>query len=414
MPSILSTLSEKIRARIPERHVCLAPGHVFFSAAFDVPHEVDSAALADFAELSLESVSPFPIDQLAWGFLHHPRSRRVLCYGTPLSRLASLGFDDLDTCFQAFPGFIAVFGSVPERPVTVLVHHGASLSALLFDAGDPVPRKVISIAAGADDLVTDQAILAERETLLKRLPADAPPPEDAVHVAEGCTIDGSGRITFRLRHLQPKTADGDAPETLNTLPRDPGFIWGADLRDRAFAATQRRNRAFSAKLWRTTQAAGIFLALLILFQLANWGTSAWIGLLEARIRRQAPVANAIQNQMDLADRLAQSANEDIRPIDMLTAVNDTRPAAVYFTRASSNRFDALRVEGRASNVQAVNDYVRSLEAKDYVGAVENNPQTRGGETEFEMLVRFNSIPLAPPPPAAPDESEDEVSEGGAQ
>ena len=44
------------------------PGHFFFCEYVEVPAELEADDLDDFAEMSLGGLSPFPPEQLAWGF----------------------------------------------------------------------------------------------------------------------------------------------------------------------------------------------------------------------------------------------------------------------------------------------------------------------------------------------------------
>ena len=54
----------------------LVPGNWFVTRAFSVPEEPKGKEVDEFAELSVEEISPFNIEQLNWGYYYREHGSR--------------------------------------------------------------------------------------------------------------------------------------------------------------------------------------------------------------------------------------------------------------------------------------------------------------------------------------------------
>ena len=61
MIKALEKLEERVKQKLPTRTVLLVPGEYFFSKSLDLPEGINEEDIAQFAEFSLEDLSPFPI-----------------------------------------------------------------------------------------------------------------------------------------------------------------------------------------------------------------------------------------------------------------------------------------------------------------------------------------------------------------
>ena len=111
------------------------PGEHFFCESFNLPRNVLSRREGDdkdpiafgmrvnkFVKEILDdpSFSPYPSDQLAWGYHSSIENGRVLIFATPLSKLGKLGWENLELFRRVFPSFISLLGSSYEKASIVL------------------------------------------------------------------------------------------------------------------------------------------------------------------------------------------------------------------------------------------------------------------------------------------------------
>ena len=66
------------------------PGEHFFCDTIDIPASLKPDKYEDFIEFVLNegNLSPYPADQLAWGFQANEQNRQIFIFGTPLAKLS--------------------------------------------------------------------------------------------------------------------------------------------------------------------------------------------------------------------------------------------------------------------------------------------------------------------------------------
>ena len=88
------------------------PGEHFFCDTISLPSSVKPEKYQDFAEYVLNDsgLSPYPAEQLAWGFQVDDESRKLFIFATPLVKLRQLGWQNLEIFRRVFPSFISILG----------------------------------------------------------------------------------------------------------------------------------------------------------------------------------------------------------------------------------------------------------------------------------------------------------------
>ena len=94
----------------PQSDVLILPAEYFFAESVKVPSNITTSELADFAELSMEGIAPFPLDQLRWGFLTSLDGKSALIYAALNERLKRAGLTKLENYNWVFPDFSAFKG----------------------------------------------------------------------------------------------------------------------------------------------------------------------------------------------------------------------------------------------------------------------------------------------------------------
>lgn len=395
-------LAARLRDRLPVRALGLVPAHAFFGRKVDIPEGLSREEKNAFLELFLESKAPFPIEQLMWGFVSSANGSSAFVYATPKVRLRQLGMEDPQAFSQLLPGFLVKLGDVFDQPTVRFIVNGPAISAVFQDAGEAIPGKVISRPLPSI-APTDDALLELRKQLLDSLQLDGHEPEDGLWVVDSIAIDDNFNCSAVVRHL---AANASSASLVHSILLLGDALWDADLRDAEYAGTERQNRRRSAILWKALRLAGLAAVLLLIFNAAGLGLTAFNSYREATIDRLSAQAIRVENKFTLANRLTESTEEDIRPFALVEAINPVRPDSIYYIRTRSRGFNRLEIEGESEQgVNPVNEFAAALEQLPFMASVEQNVQTRNNQTSFTFTLRFSQLPpSANQPLIVPEES----------
>jgi hypothetical protein len=403
---ITTNLLARLRDKLPDRKVGLAPADAFFTRKVDLPENLSWEEQVTFVELALEGSAPFPMEQMAWGFLFAPGSAHAFVYATPKSRLKRLDFELSDKYLQLFPGFISLNGDAFDQDTVRFIVWNGVLSALRFAAHNPVPVAVTSRKVPGG-LLTDDVLLAARDRLAASLQESDGVAEDGLWLGQAVEILPGDVPRFRHRHL----ISSGSPQPLrdHALQLSEQALWAADLRDAAYAARESAVRRRSRVVWTSLRAAVWTAVALLFLQLGTLALAGFNMLRENRIAELSPLAERVENKLTLAQRLTQSTEEDLKPFLLLESINPLRPDSIFYDRVRSQAFNELRIEGQSTEgVTPVNAFAESIEQLDFVAAVVNNSQTRSNQTSFEFITTFASLPPEPEGGfTIPEDEEDE-------
>ena len=399
MRSLWTTIEKQLKRRVPPRAVLLVPGEFFFSQVVNIPEGMSSAEVDQFTEFSLESLAPFPLEQLAWGFIHDPDSGRILLYAAHLERLRSAGFENLDSSYHVFPSFAAARNRKPSRASVSFVRYLNSLSIVSFDPKNPIPSKVTSFPLEEEEFDTegkaasgDCHVLLDREGMLDSK-KDA---EEGIWSVDECRVEDDDSIKIASR-FDPFRKSRETSEESRNLALDEEGIWRADVRTKSLLQKLRKERSLSLTLWKATVTAGIAAAFLLFLQIGFWAAGFWISRMESTVIANAEEVLAIDQRDKFANTIEQRIQKEFRPFAMLEAMNVERPKTVHFTEADSDAINQnqMIVKGLGSNVEAVNRYSRLLTQSPRIIEVINDVASRRGKAPFTLTVTFDSALLTP-------------------
>jgi hypothetical protein len=385
-------LLNRLQEKLPEQKVGLVPADAFFARKIELPEGLGGDDRTAFIQLSLEGNSPFPMEQLAWGYLEDAKAPFAYAYATPKARLRRLEIDQLEKYHQIFPGFISLFRDPTDARTVRFLSQNGVLSAIFLPGGHPVPEQVVSRRI-AGDLLTDDVQLEARELLLAGLDVEGWTCEDGLWLGEGIDISANGDLIFKHRHISKATPLGLKAHVLDL---DEHTLWSSDLRDLDYAGTESKVRQRSSLIWRALTYAGWAAAILLVLQLLTFGLSGFNAFRERQIRQLEPDAVRVQNKLTLAARLTQSTEEDLKPFLLMESINTLRPDSIFYDKVRSSSYNTIEIEGKSTEgVTPVNAFADSIGQLSCVNSVENNSQTRNNQTSFELLISFSALPPEP-------------------
>ena len=353
----------------PLPEVLVLAAEYFFTEKVEVPPALTPAELADFAELSMEAIAPFPLEQLRWGFLIDPSGQDLLIYAALKDRLKLVGQTELESYTWVLPDFATLQGARFAHDTEVVLEGESYSTTCLVPSGETLPENIRSLPAGSDPpRGTGQSIH------LKLLPVE---------------LSEQGIPIFKFEAL------GEAPAEGNWSPLEPdeASLWNADIRPSNFKTVERSARRTTNLVTRIMGYAAIFAIVLVVFEGLLFAGQFWLGTRTAKIDEQATRVRRIEDKQSLLHKLDQVAQNELRPIAMLTAANKIRivlgKTGIEYDETIIESSNRLTIEGKANTINELNLYTKSLRESGKFQLV-GDPKyiTRDSETSFTVTLDY--------------------------
>lgn len=366
MASLLKKLS---LARGPLRRVVLLPDHLFFARVIATSGE--AAIARGEAELALESLSPFPLAQLYYGFFHVAGGARAVIFAAYRRRFSAEAAADWKEANLVLPAFASVLGRPGESlaGATWLIHGENSLTAVRWD---------------------DQAVPVDVQI---RPVFDE---EDRATVRESLLLDLPSRERIRELHELPGANENSTGPEFEFTAGESKFVVtpeqaaDLDVRDKGDLQQLRRAQTRDRVLWR------IFLGCVAAIGLAAIGETTlaagrmWQTTRVARVTAQRPIVDAIMTAQSLTHRIDELSTKRLRPFEMLGIVGgEARPKSIQFLRTTTDGLYRLEIQAQTEAATDISTYRAGLIALPGIEKVDlYGPDTRGRMATFRMVVTF--------------------------
>lgn len=373
---------------LKSEQVLLLPGHLFFIECVELPKGLEDSEIKEFAELSIESIAPFPIEQLNWGFLYAEDASSLLVYAAHRDRLKKEGIEEIEAYAWVLPDFASIANASFSRDNEVILLNDQSLSYLRFEGGRKIPTTILSRPLRNDDSL--EQLVLELRAQAPELAADATSLEIRPLPVK---IDEQGRPEFTFESIDPYTQDAGFGDWASLHPSEQE-LWQADVRSTEFKNAERSARRTGALLTRITGWAAIAIFVLIGLEVGLFAAQAWLGTREKRIATQQPTVARIEDKQSLMNKLEQVAQNELRPIAILEALNDSRPKGIYFTSTLAEGENRITIDGIANTINELNRYTDMLSKSgsfELIGTPKSI--TRSGTTTFTVTLdyRYNDV-----------------------
>ena len=356
-----------------QRHVVVLPGHRFFVRSVPIVAGSDATAIREEIELALESMSPFPLSQLYWGYWSKEGCGRALVYGAYRRRFAAEELEDWGDAEWVAPRLGAMLAERAPSPATVwILPASGELSALYFGDDSGVPTVVRSIAMAED--AEESTIAAARDELIKQC-GDCRTIIDVASLEIDAGSPGDNELIVRR----------DSSTTRLSLDQAQML----DVRDPAELVSRRRARVRDSWMWRIWVVSLIVILLAGLGEAAVFSADLWQkGRLE-RISLQTPLVSEIETADRLANRIEELKTKRLRPFEMIAMVDGPRPETIIFLRTAATGLYSLEIEAVTDSPNDINVYISALTDLPGTESVEMlNLDSRGSQSTMRLLVVF--------------------------
>jgi len=332
------------------------PGECFFCETIKVRFEEESKGGKSknydpvfnsvIKKLGDPHFSPYPIEQLAWGYHYCEKSKTAIIFASPFVRLRQLG--------------------------------------------SSVPRNLFSVPVDSDDQDSIQRAKAKLLSLINPSRYKL-----SRHFLIAGDIVRTTDNLFVFHHSAGGEADEAGEKDLSVrLPAEE--LWRHDLRSVDFKTVEKNRRKNTRARWRVTNLcalAGILMGTLFIglkvvsTELVNMGQHV------DEMKRQAPL---VIKSRELLKKLRQQKLGGIDPFYSIGRLAGFRGGTldsphVWFTEAHFESRNHIKLEGEGRNVEAINTFLANLK-KAKVARIKTGRsgedlrkiKSGGGETTFEI------------------------------
>lgn len=409
--------------RMSQPDVLLLPAEYFFVERVEVPAAVTHGELADYAELSIESIAPFPLEQLRWGFFAAPDGHSILIYAALHERLKRAGYKDLESYKWVVPDFATLQGARFSRQTQIVLEGETFETSWLQPEGEGLPLEVQTYRNdGVLAASTGNSAEANSKT--------------STPLARDRYRSATSAATLHLRLLPLKLTEKGLPifhfETIGETPVEGHWspltpseasLWHADIRPAGFKGIERKARRTTALITQITGYAGLFVLFLLLLEgLLSIG-QFWLGTRQAKVDAQSTAVRRIEDKQSLMHKLEQVAQNELRPIAILEAANQIRiglgTTGIEYDEVAIEGGNRLTIEGKANTINELNAYTEALRQSGNFERIETKQLTRSGKTTFTATLDYrrkqpSDLVGSPPMEPAVAEASNPETEGGVE
>ena len=408
MASIISNLVAAIKtdaSALPPA-VRFVPAPYLFIHAEALPDGMQPSEMEGFAGVTMEGLSPIPLEQLAWGFLTNEKSRHMLMFGAFIERLNAESLPPEESFYHVLPSF---FAAAPANGTAqwVFIWEAGHVTAVHYNAGEIIPVRVEIERLTEDSAV---AAFAAKENLLKRLGSNARNEAAPGLLAQPEGIRGA-RDKMVYTFARYDSADSQPVRIPGNAPAGVADRWSADMRGSIFRGAEQRRRRASANAGLVLKAAAVCFVLLILVQGGVIYGQMVVKSKQTQITNQTPGVTRINEQLALLKQIDQFTGHELHPFEMIGAINLLRPKEIYYTKMRVYENNKLSVDCVSISPGAIEDFVQSLDNTGYITVdkgkivITSNPLAVPPQSKFTLNLQFAPVPareeMPPRPPEAP-------------
>jgi hypothetical protein len=383
----------------------LVPGNWFVTRAFAVPEELNAKEIDEFAELSVEEISPFNLVQLNWGYYFDEESNRAFVY-TAFDQKLRKDLAESELFDYAFPDFSQTFGLKFDSATLIFLIHESTLSGILLPANDSVPQAVVGITLDVE--FSREDLETAKEHIIQRIRAQVGRVEES-SLAEPVSNFDLVEVGKTIYHRNWDQADTKGKPAIELLPYGDergnpwrvevpanSSFWAMDIRKAEEKELLEKRHGWTNWFWR---ASVIVLFLFLLLGISEFGIIAlnkWYEKELAIAAEARPKAEDVEQKMDILAKINQITTNQLLPFEMLNAINVVRPSNIYFTRISAEGGNSLQIEAVTLNASEIDGFEKTLKDTGMLSLVEiSNFRDNKGRGTFRLRVEFNPGSLQP-------------------
>jgi len=326
---------------------------------------VEGEEIADYVSLQLESLAPFPIEHLQYGYATDREGNSVFVYAAYRRRFEMGVVSEWAKMEVVVPDFVVALLSEERSSRELCLVTEESVSIVKYDSNSRLPVSIRSLPRDQDEdgeLVEPSETLeangARLEALTRIWNADA--------VAK---VDGQTCFITTARN-----SDGAGREF--TISRED--LWWLDIRDRDTIAANQAEERKNTIFWKAIIGAAACLVFLLLGELFYGGFGLFSSYKREIVVERQPLVNDINDKNSITKNLEDFQDATLAPFVMLN-----------YTKVESLDSLTLEVTAFAPSQALVNQFKARIERAQSIQNVEiKTSQNQTSGTRFTAILTF--------------------------
>ncbi len=362
---------DQLRSGPPAPKAMLMPDSRFFVRTVEVTEAMDAQAVATQAELSLESISPFPVTQLYHGFYWVPGSSTALIFASYRRRIAADVTEQWPGLDWVAPSFCAVLG-YQAKPGTTLVYEKDDCFTAVHWTGGKVPSQVLVRPIPPE--AEGEAKQALQDSMVRELGGTQ---THVVLDAAPVAVRSQSESLYRFK----------AGSTEFEIPVE--IAERLDIRPVEILTSLRKAKQRDLILWRSSIGVA---ALLLLLGLGE-GLLGLGSLLQKKhlqqVTAQRSKVEVIMNNDLLTRRIEELSTKRLLPFEMLDVISSKKPTSIWFTKVTTTDLYDITVEATTQDSASLASFETALNALNLFNSVQLKvTDSRGATTKFRLQASF--------------------------
>jgi hypothetical protein len=379
------------------------PGEHFFCESVDIPatlstHEDQSEqeVLEQFVGefFDTKTLSPYPQDQVAWGYYGSLKEKRVFIFACPLVKLRQLGWQAIDIFRRVFPSFVSVLGKSFSKNTILFLMEDNTLSVITYLADSKIPSSLFSLPLESDD---EESLKIARGKLLSLVDSDNYDILSDILVAGDVDRQKDGVFKFEHEWLQ-----GDDPslDLEQNVFIDSEELWTIDIRSPSFKSEERKRRSQSRGKWQATKIWSLSMAATLILFLGLKIFGVKLQDRQTLALNMATEVPLVIESRKLLEKLQQNKLGGIDPFGSIGRLyshlgGTANNLNVWFTSAHFESRNEVQIKGEGKNIESINTFIENIEKNkvailmlDRGGDERRKIRSAGGKTSFEMDIEL--------------------------
>lgn len=319
------------------------PGKRFFVVRKSLPEGIKRKDIDGFVEMVLEEESPFPIEQMMFGYVVETTLASVLIYALYAEGL------DMPEAKYLYPSFFpALFRQCD--------------SDFFYKNGDDLCKIIVDNGVIQDVLPVSKA--------------------DEYWEYEEVKYLNDGGIEFVNKHGQERE--------YVRLEANGFERWEGDIRDSILVQDEQKDWKRGKMVLKGLYIAAIVAAGLLASEVFKYMGYGYVALQKDTVEERITQVSEIESEDGLASKIEEINTDYYTPFKVLELLNKYRPDEVYFTSISLGSTNNAVIEGVGATVEVVNKYEADLEASGLTSDVDiGDIISRRGKIVFKMTAELN-------------------------
>jgi|GEM_PF-5047141 len=314
------------------------PDNFFIFKSFEISAKTPSKKLLEVVVSQIVENSPFPIEQLLWGFVQQKHRKNSWIWYAGLK--------------DRIQGFL---GTIPDDKHVVPY---AALAILLADekgnAWLSVENQTTVVIDGMPKLFLAEK--CEDWNAIKANICDVGSLDTKYFVLKQILVNHSNDYKF---FLERSTDEQSFSQDVQVFAEKR--IWSADIREKELLKQLKRQKNMLSFSNRGLKWVGGFLLITSIFQLGLIFGKTLCSWKQRVAKRQTPIVKKIENKDFLVRQMQAMLEQEMRPFELLGLLNSYRPKNIYFSNATIDNAHNIVVEAVSETAMSVQEYAQSLE-----------------------------------------------------